>query len=297
MSTTGAAIWSKANFGPTGHHHPRSSPFLGVCIVLGVFTTFSMHPGSCIPWGCLAPPAILPRSPQLCQNAGLPITSLFREIGKSSVDGGRQSCCSFDKHSLWKMKREAMSSRDSKASSFFAKVRGEVFAHFLVVVVKRRISVWNWLLGLPGRILCEQSPWYKRNLSSWSWLWSSTVSHFFFLSRRVWTFRVRLMLSSPNACLNITSVFVALFFRDLHKIWCRSFVGSIAKSHQARYIIPNKKTQEAIAFTQQREILYTGSQDRVYHLLFIAQLQLSYRWQHVSRKLWIPPHIYREKQS
>jgi hypothetical protein len=29
-SGTDAAIWSKTNFGPTGHHHPQSSPFLHV---------------------------------------------------------------------------------------------------------------------------------------------------------------------------------------------------------------------------------------------------------------------------
>jgi hypothetical protein len=46
------------------------------------------------------------------------------------------------------------------------------------------------------------------------------------LSQWVWTFRVRLMLSSPNACLTIGRVSVALF-RDLHKIWCCFFVGSI----------------------------------------------------------------------
>jgi hypothetical protein len=28
----------------------------------------------------------------------------------------------------------------------------------------------------------------------------------------------------------------------LHKIWCCSFVGSIAKPHQAGYTTPNKRT-------------------------------------------------------
>jgi hypothetical protein len=33
ISWTGAAIWSKTNFGPTGHHHPRGSPIPHVCTV------------------------------------------------------------------------------------------------------------------------------------------------------------------------------------------------------------------------------------------------------------------------
>jgi hypothetical protein len=33
ISGTGAAIWSKTNFGPIGHHHPRSSPLPRLCTV------------------------------------------------------------------------------------------------------------------------------------------------------------------------------------------------------------------------------------------------------------------------
>jgi hypothetical protein len=54
-----------------------------------------------------------------------------------------------------------------------------------------------------------------------------------FRSRRVCAFRVRLMLSFPNACLTTARVSIALF-QDLHKLWCCPFVGSIAKSHQAK---------------------------------------------------------------
>jgi hypothetical protein len=46
--------------------------------------------------------------------------------------------------------------------------------------------------------------------------------------------RVRLELSSPNACLIVARVFVALS-RDLYKISCTLAVGSIVKSHQAMY--------------------------------------------------------------
>jgi Trm5-related predicted tRNA methylase len=48
--------------------------------------------------------------------------------------------------------------RDATASSFVAKVPDEVFAHFHGVAVKRRISMRNCLVGLPGRISREQPP-------------------------------------------------------------------------------------------------------------------------------------------
>jgi hypothetical protein len=37
---TGAAIWSKTNFGPTGHYHPQSSPILCVCTVPSISAIF-----------------------------------------------------------------------------------------------------------------------------------------------------------------------------------------------------------------------------------------------------------------
>jgi hypothetical protein len=55
--------------------------------------------------------------------------------------------------------------------------------------------------------------------------------------------RVRLKLSSRNACLSIKSLpgLSPHIFRCLRKIWCRSFVGFIAKSHQARYMTTQNK--------------------------------------------------------
>jgi hypothetical protein len=48
--------------------------------------------------------------------------------------------------------------RNATASSFVAKVRGGGFSHFHTVAVRGNSSMRNYLLGLPGRILCEQSP-------------------------------------------------------------------------------------------------------------------------------------------
>jgi hypothetical protein len=40
ISRTGTAIWSKTNFGPTGHHHPQGSPIPHVCTVPSASATF-----------------------------------------------------------------------------------------------------------------------------------------------------------------------------------------------------------------------------------------------------------------
>jgi hypothetical protein len=75
---------------------------------------------------------------------------------------GWQSCCLWLKNPRWKTKYETVHCRHATASSFVSKVRGEVFAHFCVVTVENFSNMWNWLFGLPGRILCEQSSWYQR---------------------------------------------------------------------------------------------------------------------------------------
>jgi hypothetical protein len=36
--------------------------------------------------------------------------------------------------------------------------------------------MWNWLFGLPGWNICEQSPWCQRKLWACSWLCSSPIS-------------------------------------------------------------------------------------------------------------------------
>jgi hypothetical protein len=58
----------------------------------------------------------------------------------------------------WKRKCETVRCRDATASSFVAKVRSEVFAHFNAVAEKLQNSVQNWLFGLIGLIPSEQSP-------------------------------------------------------------------------------------------------------------------------------------------
>jgi hypothetical protein len=73
----------------------------------------------------------------------------------------------------------------------------------------------NWMFGLPGRILCEHSPWCQSKWWACSWLCSSHVSPFSVWSEPSMQFKhhVRLIRSSLNACLIIAGVSAALFPR------------------------------------------------------------------------------------
>jgi hypothetical protein len=139
----------------------------------------------------------------------------------------------------WKRKCGPMCC-DATANSFVAKVRGKVFAHFQAVAVKHHSSMWNWLFGLPGRILCEQS--ILCQIKMMNMLLSLLFSCLFFRSRWILTFHVGSCIFSPNSCLIIARVSITLFRDFIHKILCCLFVKSFAKSHQARYTTPNKMT-------------------------------------------------------
>jgi hypothetical protein len=85
------------------------------------------------------------------------------------------------------------------------------------------------------------------------------------------------------------------FLRDLYKIWCCSFVASIMKSHQARYMAPNKRSWIISTSTQLRAWNFAHWLPRCASTTVyccIALLQLLYRWQQQSRKLWIPDLEY-----
>jgi hypothetical protein len=175
---------------------------------------------------------------QLCHNGGLSVLYSIRGIEKSRMIRGRQFCC-FSSTIPWcKRKCETVHCRDATASSFIDKVHGEVFTHFNAVAVKHHSSIWNWLFGLPGRVLYEQSPWCERKRWACSWLFSSPVS----------SFSVSVSLEIPFKHLCTAHVFfpqhlsnhcqkLHCIFSDLHKIWCTLTVplsDPIAKLHQAR---------------------------------------------------------------
>jgi hypothetical protein len=75
---------------------------------------------------------------------------------------GDDSHVPFGEIFLWKRKRETVGCRNATASSFVVQVRCKVFAYFQALAVKRHSSMRTWLFGLPGWILCEQSPWCHR---------------------------------------------------------------------------------------------------------------------------------------
>jgi hypothetical protein len=125
------------------------------------------------------------------------------------VDGKRQPYCFWYKNSMVKKEVWDDALLCSKSHFFVAKIRCEVFANFQAVAAICHSSMRNWLFGLSGRILCQQFTSYQRNWWSCSWPCSSPVSHFW--PRRIWTFRVLLMLSYRNACLIIARLSVLLF--------------------------------------------------------------------------------------
>jgi hypothetical protein len=116
-------------------------------------------------------------------------------------------------------------------------VGDKILAHFHTVAIKRDISIRNWLLYMPGRIPCEQSAWCQGNWWVCSWLCFSHISPCL----------VSLSLDFPctaqaffpqrlsNHCQGLSSTVSKV-------VWCTSFVGSIAESHQARYTMPYKWT-------------------------------------------------------
>jgi hypothetical protein len=82
------------------------------------------------------------------------------------------------KYSLAKRKCEMVHCCGATTSSFVDKVWGEVFAHFHVVAIEHHNIMRNWLFGLPGRILCEQSPWCQRQWCACFSLCTSLASLF-----------------------------------------------------------------------------------------------------------------------
>jgi hypothetical protein len=93
ISGTFADIWPKSNFGPTGHHHPRSGPLPCICIVPSICAIFKyiLEVVFCV---CSAQPAILTRSSSLCQNGGILVNTgvLSEQRGKGNTVYEEYSC-------------------------------------------------------------------------------------------------------------------------------------------------------------------------------------------------------------
>jgi hypothetical protein len=216
-----------------------------------------MYPGSRVLWGCSAPPAILPRSSQLC---GL---SFYIQSGKQRKVRwvGDDSHVVFGQEFAGEMGSVRLHCCDARANSFVTKVQGEVFAHFHAVTIKHDSSMWNWLFRLPGRILFEQSPWCQRMWQVCSWIWSSPSSPFlvsvslYFPCTSHAFFPERLSYHCLGVCHNFSEV-------------CKEFDAVPLLDSSQNRIRPNTRLQikehkQISTSTQLRGIVCNDSQDRL----------------------------------
>jgi hypothetical protein len=126
-----------------------------------------------------------------------------------------------------KGKSEMMRYHDATASSFVAKVPGDVFTNFHLVAIKRHL-----VCGI-GCFTCQYESFASSSLNI-----KENDQHALDFVPHLSNTHVLLMLSSLNTCLIISRVSVSIFLtfaQNLIHIRC-SFVRSIKKSHQARYM-------------------------------------------------------------
>jgi hypothetical protein len=104
---------------------------------------------------CSVPPAILTQLPQLYQNGGLSVLSSIGKMEKSGV--GEDKSCFWSKKIPWcNRKSETASCCDAIASSLSPKF--EVKASHIFSLHKTSQYYAELIVGLPGRIRCEQMP-------------------------------------------------------------------------------------------------------------------------------------------
>jgi hypothetical protein len=211
----------------------------------------------------------------LCQNVCLSVLSLIGGKGKSTVGWWRQTCCFWSKNTWWKRKCEAVRCRDVTASSFVAKVLGEVFAHFHSVAVKRHSSMRNWLFGLWGRILCEQFLDVKENdehtlafalfLSLW-FLDFLGMAHVFSLERL------------SNLCQGLRRTFSEICTK----------CDAVPLPDPSRNDVRSDTRLQIKVFKKSARPPSCVKCTSTVSCRCIALLHLLYRWQLQFRKLWIP---------
>jgi hypothetical protein len=156
ISGTGADISSKTNFGPTGHHHSPTAPFSSHAPFPALLPFFKcvLEVAFC--------EAVLHR-PRFCLKM-VAFQFYLQWRGKVWWVGD-------DSHVDFGNKKPLVKKEVSycKSQYFCRQSRGEVFSNIHAVTVKYHSSMQSWLFGLPGRDLCEQSPWcqvYDEQLSS-----------------------------------------------------------------------------------------------------------------------------------
>jgi hypothetical protein len=172
--------------------------------------------------------------------------------------------------------------RDAAASSFVAKVWGEVFAHFPPITIKRHSSTQNWLFGLTERILYEHSPWCQTKLWACFWHCSSPVLPFPVFPEPGMSHSHPCTAHAffPEHLSTHCQGFCRIFCQVFQKIWRTLAVGSIVKSRHAKYTTQNKRAEKISTSTQLRERYASSIINSC-----IVLLHLFYRWQHQSQKL------------
>jgi hypothetical protein len=193
---TGASIWTKRNFGLTGHHHPPSSPLLNVCAVPSASAIFKCileamfcesvqyHLRFCLDhFNCVKMAAFQCYFQSGKQRKRKAVGTIAMFLIKKFPGG---------KGSLRPVRFCAAS-----ASCFVAKVRGGVFSHFHAVAVKRHSSMRIDCLACQDELFVNNHLDVKENDEHAL----DFTLHMSCLFRSPWvcTFRVRLMLSSLNA--------------------------------------------------------------------------------------------------
>jgi hypothetical protein len=176
---------------------------------------------------------ILPQSPQLCQNGGL---HFYLQSGKQTRGwlGEDSRVIFFIKNDPGEKESEMVPCHYTTATSFVAKFRGEVFAHFHTVTVKRHTVRGIDCLARQGLILCEQCPQVKENQLSSVSPFSELVSlDTPFNHPRTAQASYAERLPKHRQGIHHT-LFQICTKSDAHT------VGSVAKSHQVRYTTPNK---------------------------------------------------------
>jgi hypothetical protein len=145
-----------------------------------------------------------------------PLNFTFNRINRESrVGGGQQSCYVWSKLPWRQRKCETVRSRVGTGNSFVVKVRGEIFTHFHALTIKVTVVCRIDYLARQEEFFVNYFLHVKDD--------DEHALDFSFLSRLfrsrwVWTLCVRLMLSSPNACLISAGVSVEIFTRFSHNL-------------------------------------------------------------------------------
>jgi hypothetical protein len=178
-----------------------------------------------------------------------------------------------------------------KSSYFATKNRGKVFTHFHAIAIKRNSSMrnWNWLFVLPGRILSEQSPWCQIKLWACSLLCSSPVLPFSFSVSLDFLCMPHAILPKrlPNDCQGLRRT----FFKICTKFNAQLLSDSLWNCIMHTWLqMKRHKNQQVYPAVWNLHWIPRYASATIYSC--IARLQLLYRWQYHSRKLWIPHSGY-----